>query len=93
MKPINDEEKRRIYLDDLPDQSEDQVGSSSHDILSINVDDIAPNGAGRVEHEGVVFRDLHGVISLLVDGALINGVWDSVVDQFAEEDSIAAGLE
>ena len=37
------------YLDDLPEQAQDEVGSSLHDVLGPNVDDVAANRGGRVE--------------------------------------------
>lgn len=82
-----------MYLDNLPNQTQEQVGSSSHNVLSVNVNDVASNGTGRVEHEGVVLRDLDGVGSLLVQGTLVDGLGDGVVDELAEEDTVAAGLE
>jgi hypothetical protein len=89
-------EKKRIRktdLDDLPNESQNQVGSSGNNVLGVNVDDIATNSASGVQHEGVVLRDLNWVRGLLVDGALVNGLGDGVVDELAEEDSVAAGLE
>ena len=59
------------------------MGSSGNDVLGVNVDDVAADSTGRVEHEGVVLRDLDGVGGLLVDGALVNGLGDGVVDELA----------
>ena len=86
-------QKREHYLDDLPNETKNQVRGSGHDVLGVNVNDVAADGTGRVEHEGVVLRDLHGVGGLLVDGTLVNGLGDSVVDELAEKDTVGAGLE
>jgi len=87
------EKEKETDLDNLPNETEDQMGSSGNDVLGVNVDDVAADGTGRVEHEGVVLRDLDRVGGLLVDGALVNGLGDGVVDELAEENSAAAGLE
>jgi len=85
------------------------VGSTRLDVRRADVDDVAADGLGRVEHEGAVLgnlvytrffvvckRDdlrayLDGVLGLLVDGALIDGLGDGVVDELAQEDARLGG--
>jgi hypothetical protein len=44
----------RPHLDDLPEQSKDEVRPSLHDVLGSDVDDVAADGAGRVEGQSLV---------------------------------------
>ena len=41
-------------LDDLPEQSQNEVRPSLHDVLSSDVDDVTSDGAGRVEGQCLV---------------------------------------
>ena len=54
---------------------------SLHDVLGSDVDDVAPNGAGRVEGQCLVLLHREHVQFALVDGSLINSVRDGGVDQ------------
>jgi hypothetical protein len=69
------------------------VGRAGANVLRVNVDDVAANGAGRVEHEGNVFGDLDGVLGFFVDSALVDGVGHGRVDQLAQDNALLARLE
>jgi hypothetical protein len=64
------------------------VSLSVDEILSTNVDNVATNGLGRVDGKGLVFDDTESVKVLLVDYTLINGFWNSVVDEFANNKTV-----
>ena len=49
------------YLDDLPEQPQDEVGPSLHDVFRADVDDVAADGAGGVEGQRLVLVDGEGV--------------------------------
>ena len=80
------EERERAHhpnLDDLPEQSKDKVRPSLHDVLGSDVDDIASDGAGRVEGQCLVLLHCEHIQLALVDGSLVNSVGDRGVDQLA----------
>ena len=72
-----------IHLDDLPQETQDEVRPGIHDVLGANVDDVAADGGGRVEGQGLVLVDGEGVQLALVDGSLVNGARHRRVDQLA----------
>ena len=51
------------------------MGFALHQVFGPNVDDVASDGAGRVESEGLVLVDCVRV-ELAIDGSLINGAGD-----------------
>lgn len=57
-----------------------------HDILSTNVDNVAANGASRVEGQCLVLLDGEHVQLALVDGSLIHSAGNGGVDQLAGEE-------
>lgn len=71
------------YTDDLPDQTEDQVRLAVDQVLGTDVDDVATDGRGGVEHQRLVLVDGVHVQLLLVDGTLVNGIGHGRVDQLA----------
>lgn len=76
-------------LDDLPDEAQNQVLASIHDILGSNVDDTASDSLGRVDGDVVVLDDLEvGELVLDVQDTLIDGVGHRVVDEFAQKETI-----
>lgn len=76
-------------LDDLPDETQNQVLASIHDILRSNVDDTASDSLGRVDGDVVVLDDLEvGELVLDVQDTLIDGVWHRVVDELAQKKTI-----
>ena len=60
------------YLDDLPEEAQNEVRSALHDVLGANVDDVAADGRGRVESKRLVLVDGEGVQLALVDGSLVH---------------------
>ena len=54
-----------------------------HDVLSSDVDDVATDGAGRVESQRLVLLDSEHVQLALVDGPLVNRVGHGGIDQLA----------
>ena len=58
---------------------------SIHDVLSTNVDDVATDGAGRVQCQGLILLNGEHIQLPFVDGSLINGVGHRGVDQFANK--------
>lgn len=76
-------------LDDLPDETQNQVLASIHDILGSNVDDTASDSLGRIDGNVVVLDDLEvGELVLDVQDTLIDGVWHRVVDELAQKETI-----
>ncbi len=59
------------------------MGRALHDIGGSNVDDVAANGAGGVEGQGLVLLDGEHVQLALVNGSLINRIGHRSVDEFA----------
>ena len=70
-------------LDDLPEQTKDEVRPSLHDVLGSNVDDVASDGACRVEGQCLVLLHCEHVQLSLIDGSLVHSVGDRRVDQLA----------
>ena len=72
-----------MYLDDLPYDTHDKVGTTLNQILWANVDNVATNGLGGVDAENLVFSNAEGIELGLVDHTFVDGVWDCIVDQLA----------
>lgn len=67
---------QKTSLDDLPDESQNQVLTSIHKILRSNVDDTASNSLSRVDGHIVVLDNLEvGQLVLDVQHTLIDSVW------------------
>lgn len=76
-------------LDDLPNETQNQMLASIHDILGSNVDDTASDSLGRVNGDVVVLNNLEvGELVLDVQDTLIDGVWHRVVDELAQKKTI-----
>lgn len=72
------------HSNDLPDQPEDEVNLTLHQILCTNVDNVAADGLGRVDTQVLILCDLEGVeVGALVDGSLVNCALDGRVNEFA----------
>ena len=71
------------YLNDLPEQTQDQVRATLHNVLRTNVDNVATNGGGRVEGKGLVLLYPEHIQFCLVDSSLIHSVGHGGVDQLA----------
>lgn len=79
-------------LDDLPDETQNQMLASIHDILGSNVDDAASDSLGRVNGDVVVLNDLEvGQLVLDVQDTLIDSIWHRVVDELAKKKTICLG--
>lgn len=74
---------KETNLDDLPHQTKDQMVGSLHQVDRRNVDDVATNGTRRVQNQSLVLSDAESVQLGLVDGALVDGTRDGIVDQLA----------
>eukprot|EP00732_Lithocolla_globosa_P003388 Lithocolla_globosa_v1_NODE_2695_length_1901_cov_748.919285.p2 type:complete len:112 gc:universal NODE_2695_length_1901_cov_748.919285:750-415(-) len=62
--------------------------STTFHVFGINVDNIATNGTGRVQHQSLIFGDFDTVLGLLVDGTFINSLRNGIVNQLTEKDTI-----
>lgn len=80
---------QQTSLDDLPDETQNQVLASIHDVLRSNVDDTASDSLGRADGDIVVFNDLEvGQFVLDVQYTLVNSIWHRVVDELAQQETI-----
>ena len=70
--------------DNLPQETKDKMWLALHQVLCPDVDDVAADGTGRVEGQGLVLVDGIGV-EFAVDGTLVDGTGDGRVDEFAVE--------
>jgi len=83
--------------DNLPDETEDNVGRGLDNVVGSNVDHGAANRSGRVDGQIVVLgRRPH--VELLaalgpVDGALVNGAGHGRVDELAQQHAVVALFE
>ena len=64
------------HLDDLPQQAQDEVRTTIHDVLSTDVDDVAANGTGRIESQRLILMNRESVELALVHCSLVNSVGD-----------------
>ena len=63
--------------------------SAVHEILRADVDDVAADGLGRVDGDGLVLVDLEVVeVGALVEHTLVDGLRDGIVDELADEETI-----
>ncbi|KAI3476329.1 hypothetical protein L1887_62093 [Cichorium endivia] len=83
--------------DDLPYEAEDEVLLAVDDVLRADVDDGASDGLGGGDDDVVVLGHLECVGRLAglakVEDALVDRVWDRVVDELAEDEAVAALVE
>ena len=59
------------------------MGDSLHDVGRPDVDDVAANGAGRVEGQSLVLLDGEVVQLAFIHGTLIHSIGNRSVDQLA----------
>jgi len=85
--------REQTNLDNLPDETKNEMGFSFHEILRTDVDDIAPDGFGRHDAKVLVLNNSEVVQVLLVEHTFVDGLRDSIIDQFAQEDTIMASWE
>ena len=65
----------RTYPDDLPEQTKHQVRLAGVEVVGADVDDVAADGARRVQGQCQVLVDLvDAQLAALVDGALVDRV-------------------
>jgi hypothetical protein len=73
---------------DLPNETKDKMGLSLDQILVTNVDDVATNSLGGVDCQCLIFNDSERIQIGLVQDTLINSIRDSIVNQFANNESV-----
>lgn len=76
-------------LDNLPDETEDEMLTTFHNVVGPDVDDGATNGLGRVDDDVVVLNHLE-LIHLLarIEDTFVNCVWDCVINELAEDETV-----
>lgn len=80
---------KQTTLDDLPNESKNQVLTTFNKILGTNVNNRASDSLGRVDNDIVVFSHLEAVDLLSsIEDTLIDGVRDGVVDEFTHNQTI-----
>lgn len=80
---------KQTTLDDLPNETENQVLTTFNKILGTNVNNRASDSLGRVDNDIVVLGHLE-IVDLLssIENTLIDGVRHSVVDEFTQNQTI-----
>ena len=74
---------RLAYPDDLPEEPKHQVLLALDQIVSVDVDDVAADGLGRVEGEGQVLHfGVDAGPGLFVHRALVDRIRAGVIDDF-----------
>ncbi len=76
----------RVYSNDLPDETENQVNLSFSQIRGTNVDYRATNSLGGIDNQVLIFCDFEGIqLWTFVNGSFINGSFHCIVDKFANK--------
>ena len=83
---------------DLPDETKNEMLTDFDDIATSNIHNRAANSFGRVDHNVVIFGHVECIqgldlFSRLIQNTLINGIWDTVVDQLCQDQAIFAFIE
>ena len=88
---------KQTSSNNLPDETENEMLATFCDVRCTDVHDGAANTLCRGNDNVVVLRDLESVQRLLggrlVENTSIDRVWDRVVDQFAQNQTVLAFVE
>jgi hypothetical protein len=84
--------------DDLPYQTQDQMLSNLDNVSTANVDNGATDTLGRLNDNVVVLCKVEVVQLLdlparLIQHTLVNGVWDTVIDELGQNETVLALIE